>query len=148
MSSVIDSSRTVKAETTTEVIAVIVRVVVVNRICLEVNREGTKTLDNSVLLEVVVAATDVDKRVISQENVQTLKLGLKKDKMTAKVTQEKMAQIQEEKTTLDGNFQIDVAEQTFLTIKRRAENSFAKDVDDGSKGLLRETQTDLDIPDN
>lgn len=91
MSSVIDSSLTVKVETTTEVIAVIVEIVVADRICLEVSREGTKTLDNSVLLEVVVAATDVDKRVISQENVQTLILGLKKDKMTAKVTQEKMA---------------------------------------------------------
>ena len=88
MSSVIDSSRTVKVETTTEVI---VAIVVANKICLEVSREETKTLDNSVLLEVVVAATDADKRVISQENVQTLILGLRRDKMTAEVSPEKMA---------------------------------------------------------
>ena len=88
MSSVIDSSRTVKVETTTEVTAAIV---VADKICLEVSREEAKTLDNSVLLEVVVAATDADKRVISQENVRTLILGLRRDKMTAEVSPEKMA---------------------------------------------------------
>ncbi len=83
-----------------------------------------------------------------QESVQTVISLQETAKVIVEVIKEKTAWIQEGKTILGGNFQIDATEIIFPIKKKKRENSFVKDVEVGNRDQLRVTQIDNDITDN
>ena len=88
------------------------------------------------------------RKVILQESVQTVISLREMAKVNVEVIKEKTAWIQEGKTILGGNFQIDAPEMIFPIKKKKKEISFAKDVEVGNRDQLRVTQIDNDITDN